>query len=78
MSYLRIGTLAGTSVVLAMLLALTGCGGDRREHVRPHEERRPERYERRDSDRHEERRDIDRREDRGRPSGHERGNRDER
>jgi len=69
MSYLRIGTLLGTSFVLVMLLALTGCGGDRREHVRPHEERRPERYERRD---------IDRREDRERPSGHERGNRDER
>ncbi len=64
MSCLRIRTVLAASFVLAMLMALAGCGGDHREHVRPHQDRYPERYERHDDRRQEERRDDRRRKER--------------
>ncbi len=78
MSNLSTKTLLAALLALAMLTALAGCDGDRREHVRPAPDRHPERYERRDNDRQEERHDSDRHEDREGPSGHERGERDKR
>ena len=69
MSCLRIRTVLAALFAVAMLVTLAGCGGDSREHVRPHQERHPERYERHDDhrhdgDRHEERHDDRRHEER--------------
>lgn len=73
MSYVRIRSTLAASFVLAMLMGLTGCGGDRREHIRPHQDRYPDRYERQDDHRHEERHESDRHEDRDERSDRGRG-----
>jgi hypothetical protein len=78
MSYLKIRTLFAASLVSAMLMALTGCGGDSREHVRRDQDRYPQRYERHDDDRRMERHDNDRHEDRDSHSGHDRDGHDRR
>ena len=74
----RILAVLAASLVLAMLMACAGCGGDGREHVRRDQDRYPQRYERHDDDRRGERRDGDRHEDRERPSGRDRDGRDKR
>lgn len=73
MSYLSKKALLAGALILPTLMALAGCEGDRREHVRPHEDRYPERYERHDDRRHEEQRDSGRHEER---PGHDRGDHD--
>ena len=78
MSCSGIRTLLAVPLLLAMLTALAGCSGDRREHSPRYPDRHPQRYERRDDDRGGERRDGDRREDQERPSGHDRRDRDAR
>ena len=71
MSYLRIRTLFAASLLLAMLMALAGCGGDSREHSRGDRDRYPQRYERHDDHRYEERHDGGRREERHDSDRHE-------
>ena len=79
MSCSGIRTLLAVPLLLAMLTALAGCSGDRRERSHRHPDRYPERYERHDDDRrYGEQRDGDRHEDRERPSDHDRGDRDKR
>lgn len=78
MDCLRIRTLLATWLGLAMLMALAGCSGDRREHSSRDLHRYPQRYERNDDDRRGERRDGDRHEDQERRSGHDRRDRDAR
>ena len=78
MSYLRIRTLLAAWLLLAMLMALTGCGGDSREHYRGDRDRYPQRSERHDDDRRMERHDGDRHEDRESHSGHDRDDHDKR
>ena len=71
MRCLRFRTVLAASFALSVLMALAGCGGDRREHVLPHQNRNPERYERHDDRRHEERRDDRRRKERDDSDRHE-------
>ena len=75
MRYLRIRTLFAAPLLLAMLMALAGCSGDRGESRHP--DRYPQRYERRDNDRRE-RYDGDRHKDQEKHSDHDRSNRDAR
>jgi hypothetical protein len=78
MSCVRIRMLLATSLVLAMLMALAGCGGGGREHARRDQDRYPERYERHDDRGYEKQPDSGRHEDRERQSGRDRGDHDKR
>jgi len=71
MSSFRIRTALAASFAPSVLMGLAGCGGDRRGHVRPHEDRYPERYERHDDRRPAERRDDRRRKERHDSDGQE-------
>lgn len=52
MRHLKTAMIVVASLVLPVLLGLAGCGDDHRDHFRGDRGRSPERYERRDGDRH--------------------------
>ena len=79
MDCLRIRTLSATCLVLALLMALGGCSGDRRGRSHRDSDRRPsQRYERHDDDRRGDRQDGRRHEDQQRHSGRDQRHRDAR
>jgi len=78
MNCLRIRALSATCLVLALLMALAGCSGDRRGRSHRDSDRHSQRYERRGDDRRGERQDGRRHEDQQRHSGHDQRDRDAR
>jgi hypothetical protein len=78
MNYLRIRMLLATSLVLAMLMSLAGCGGGGREHGRRDQDRSPEWYQRHNDHRYEKQPDSGRHERHESQSGRDRGDHDKR
>ena len=76
MRCMKIAMIAVASLVIALLLGLSGCGDDHHDRYYGNRDRQDVRYDRHDNDRHEERREAEHHEDRGGQSGHDNDRRD--